>query len=591
MGFSFCRWVLVVLMSAASVAHAGGTLIYNVNGHTMAAGARVDFIAIEYSNGLIERLYTDEQSVQGSLAEHRIDGKGSTLLPGLIDAHGHISSLGASLRSVDLTGAASETEAAQRVQQFSGDDSAADQSWIQGRGWNQVLWPERQFPDRRSLDAVAPNRPVALSRVDGHAMWVNSKALALAGIDASTPDPEGGQIIRDRSGEPSGVLVDNAMDLVFEAIGVASLEAVEADIVRGLEAAAATGLTLVHDAGVSAQEVQAYRNLQAAGRLPIRVYPMLSVLDPDNDPLLAEGPFRSEDGMLHVRSVKISADGALGSRGAALHRDYSDMPDHTGLLLLSDEELSQHIGRSAQAGFQVNVHAIGDLANTRVLEKFADINQSPKIRAQRHRVEHAQILRPQDINQFAKLDVIASIQPTHATSDKNMAEDRLGASRLEGAYAWNTLLRSQARLAGGSDFPVEPANPLYGLHAAVTRTDREGEPLGGWRPEEKLSPAEALSLFTEWAAYAGHEEEFLGRLAPGFAADFVLVKDDFFAQSEQAIWQNEVLATVVAGKVSIGVPPAQCEPKTSVHSGFCATCWRDHGPPNMCLLGLGYIQA
>ena len=549
MGFSFCRWVVVVLMSAASVAHAGGTLIYNVNGHTMAAGARVDFIAIEYSNGLIERLYTDEQSVQGSLAEHRIDGKGSTLLPGLIDAHGHISSLGASLRSVDLTGAASETEAAQRVQQFSGDDPAADQSWIQGRGWNQVLWPERQFPDRRSLDAVAPNRPVALSRVDGHAMWVNSKALALAGIDASTPDPEGGQIIRDRSGEPSGVLVDNAMDLVFEAIGVASLEAVEADIVRGLEAAAATGLTSVHDAGVSAQEIQAYRNLQAAGRLPIRVYPMLSVLDPDNDPLLAEGPFRSEDGMLHVRSVKISADGALGSRGAALHRDYSDMPDHTGLLLLSDEELSQHIGRSAQAGFQVNVHAIGDLANTRVLEKFADINQSPKIRAQRHRVEHAQILRPQDINQFAKLDVIASIQPTHATSDKNMAEDRLGASRLEGAYAWNTLLRSQARLAGGSDFPVEPANPLYGLHAAVTRTDREGEPLGGWRPEEKLSRADALSLFTEWAAYAGHEEEFLGRLAPGFAADFVLVKDDFFAQSEQAIWQNEVLATVVAGKV------------------------------------------
>ena len=549
MGISFCRCVLVVLMSAASVAHAAGTLIYNVNGHTMVAGARVDFIAIEYSNGMIDRVYTDEQSVQGSLADHRIDGQGSTLLPGLIDAHGHVRGLGASLRNVDLTGAASETEAAQRVQQFSGNDPAADESWIEGRGWNQVLWPERQFPDRRSLDAVAPNRPVALSRVDGHAMWVNSKALALAGIDASTLDPEGGQIIRDRSGEPSGVLVDNAMDLVFDAIGVASLEAIEADIVRGLEAAAATGLTSVHDAGVSAQEIQAYRNLQAAGRLPIRVYPMLSVLDPDNDPLLAEGPFRSDDGMLHVRSVKISADGALGSRGAALHRDYSDMPDHTGLLLLSDEELSHHIERSAQAGFQVNVHAIGDLANTRVLEKFADINQSPTIRAQRHRVEHAQILRPQDIDQFAQLDVIASIQPTHATSDKNMAEDRLGASRLQGAYAWNTLLRSQAQLAGGSDFPVEPANPLYGLHAAVTRTDREGEPLGGWRPDEKLSRAEALSLFTEWAAYAGHEEQFLGRLAAGFAADFLLVKDDFFAQPEQAIWQNEVLATVVAGKV------------------------------------------
>lgn len=531
------------------VAQAELTLLHNVHGYTMDHGERIDFLALEYEDGVVRRLHREPATLAESEASRRIDGGGATLLPGLIDAHGHVSYYGDALGSVDFVGSASEAEAVQRVAAFMAGDLDDGEGWLRGRGWNQVLWPSNAFPSRQSLDAVTGGRPAAFGRVDGHALWVNSAALAAAGIDRTTPDPEGGQIIRDTEGEPTGVLIDNAMDAVYDAIGEPAIAELEVQIVRGMQAAAATGMTAVHDAGISARTLAAYRNLQARGALPIRAYPMLSVLDPANDEALAAGPFRSEDGMLNVRSVKVVADGALGSRGAALHADYSDQTGHRGLLLLTPDELAHHMRRSAAAGFQVNVHAIGDLANTRVLDEFEALNRDPAIRALRHRVEHAQILRAVDVARFSGLDVIASIQPTHATSDKNMAGDRLGEARLNGAYAWNTLLQSGARLAGGSDFPVEPPDPLFGLHAAVTRTDREGNPLGGWRPQEKLSREQSLSLFTEWAAYAGHEEDNIGRLLPGYAADFVLLEADYFTQPEHAIWQNRVLGTVVAGRV------------------------------------------
>jgi predicted amidohydrolase YtcJ len=342
------------------------------------------------------------------------------------------------------------------------------------------------------------------------------------------------------------------MGIVMAAIGEPSVDELEVQIERSLTALAALGLTAVHDAGISARSLQAYRNLQQQGRMPIRAYVMLSVLDPANDAMLAAGPWVSEDGMLSVRSVKISADGALGSRGAALHADYSDRPGHRGLLLLDEATLRHHMQRAAAAGFQVNVHAIGDLANTRVLDEFARINTDPEQRALRHRVEHAQILTPADIGRFKDLDVIASVQPTHATSDKNMAGDRLGEARLEGAYAWQTLFSSGARLAGGSDFPVEPAEPFFGLHAAVTRQDRDGQPPGGWRIGEALSRDKALSLFTEDAAYSAHAEDQLGRLLPGYSADFILVRDNYFSVSREELWKNQVLGTVVAGKVVFG---------------------------------------
>lgn len=550
----FTRALLIGSLSAvatigSSFALAGGTLIYNVKGYTLDAGQRVEFTALEYDNGTITAVYSAADEMASSEADTRIDGAGATLLPGLIDAHGHVERYGQSLVNVDLTGAGSAAQAADRVAGFLRTHSIDPRGWIQGQGWNQVLWEGKNFPTRDTLDAIDAERPMLLRRVDGHALWVNSAALERAGITRDTPDPEGGQIIRDEAGEPTGVLIDNAMKPVYAAAGDSSLAEKEKDILRALESLASTGMTAVHDAGISATTLQAYRNLHARGELPIRVYPMLSVLDPANDANLAAGPSRSEDGMLSVRSVKISADGALGSRGAALHEDYSDEPGHRGLLLLSDAVLRQHIDRSADAGFQVNVHAIGDLANTRVLDELARINQNSSTRALRHRVEHAQILRPTDIARFDELDIIASIQPTHATSDKNMAGDRLGEARLEGAYAWRSLWASGAAVAGGSDFPIEPPHPLYGLHAAVTRTDREGNPLGGWRPQEKLSREQSLSLFTEGAAYASHEDGTLGRLLPGYAADFILLADDYFTQPEQAIWSNEVLATVVAGKV------------------------------------------
>lgn len=545
---SFTRLAAIAAISMLPAVATAATLIHNVKGYSMRGGERMSFSALEYEDGVITQVYADAAAAANSSAEERIDGGGATLLPGLIDAHGHVTGYARTLTTVNMTGTVSEAGAVRRVAAFLDAAPAADGEWIRGHGWNQVLWASRAFPNRAGLDAVTGDRPAAFSRVDGHALWVNSAALRAAGIDRSTPDPEGGQILRDAGGEPTGVLIDNAMDAVYAAIGEPSVAELETQIETGLAALAALGLTAVHDAGISARELQAYRNLQARGRLPIRVYVMLSVLDPANDATLAQGPWTSEDDMLAVRSVKILADGALGSRGAALHEDYSDQPGHRGLLVLDEETLRHHMQRSVAAGFQANVHAIGDLANTRVLDEFERLNRDPASRALRHRIEHAQILRPQDIGRFRELDVIASVQPTHATSDKNMAGDRLGEQRLQGAYAWHTLFESGARLAGGSDFPVEPAEPFFGLHAAVTRQDRNGEPPGGWRVGEALSRNQALSLFTEDAAYAGHAEDTLGRLEPGYAADFVLVRDDYFEVPRGQLWQNRVLATVVGGR-------------------------------------------
>jgi predicted amidohydrolase YtcJ len=308
-------------------------------------------------------------------------------------------------------------------------------------------------------------------------------------------------------------------------------------------------MTGAHDAGSTALEIDAYDSLLADGDFPMRIYSMLRMADPLIEEKWAAGPRALSNDLFVLRSVKISADGALGSRGAALFEDYSDDPGNKGLLLLSDEALASQIRESAELGFQVNVHAIGDLANAKVLDEFEALSTAPQQRALRHRVEHAQILRTQDIERFAELDVIASVQPTHATSDKNMAGDRVGEARLEGAYAWQTLFESGAKLAGGSDFPVEPPNPFFGLHAAVTRQDRDGEPPGGWRVGEALSRDKALSLFPEDAAYAGHAEEKLGRLLPGYAADFILVRDDFFTVPREQLWSNKVLLTVVAGEI------------------------------------------
>ena len=542
------RILLVAVLSCLACAAAfGSTLIYNVNGYTMDRGARMEFVALEYDQGRITRLYFELDDLSISSADERIDGDGATLLPGLIDAHGHVGNHGLLLRSVDLAGVLSEADAVVRVQKYL--NTAVEQEWVQGRGWNQVLWDSNAFPLRQSLDALDTNKFIVLRRVDGHAMWVNSATLKRAGIDDKTPNPVGGQIVRDAQGVATGVLIDNAMAHVNKVMPAITDVQMAGLLKEAMIDLASYGLTSVHEAASPAQFVRAFQLLRDAGDMPIRIYSMLSVLDPRNDTYLEQGPIIDSQHMLDIRSVKISADGALGSRGAALFDDYSDAPGHTGLLLLTEKQLEHHIDRAMAAGYQVNTHAIGDLANDRVLDFYERLMKKHSSGSMRHRIEHAQILRPEDIDRLAAAEIIASIQPTHATSDMNMAGDRLGQKRVSsGAYAWKSLLDSGARLAGGSDFPVESPNPFFGLYSAVTRQSHQGQPEGGWLPSEKLSREDALSLFTEGAAFAAHQEHLVGKLLPGYYADFILVKDDYFTQPVASIWSNKVLSTYVAGQ-------------------------------------------
>ena len=522
------------------------TLVTNIKGYTLNSQREmVQFTALQFSDDIIDRLYTDTDPLPEGADIVTIDGDGHTLLPGLIDAHGHILSYGLSLLRVNLTGTSSEQEAVQRIIDFQRDNGKLD--WIQGRGWNQVLWESNEFPTSATLDEYLGSTPIWLRRVDGHAGWANSAAMDLAGINLLTPDPAGGQIIRDREGKPTGVFVDNAMGLITAKIPSLTLEEQKFALNKAMLSLAKQGLTSVHDAGVSSTTVEAYKQLQSKSPLPIRVNIMLSAVDPNFEQQLAKGHFLSDDGILAINSVKIAADGALGSRGAALIDEYSDMPDHTGLLLHSAERLNYYMETAMRAGFQVNTHAIGDHANKIVMDHYQRLIQSTNSKAMRHRIEHAQVLRFEDILRFSELGVIASMQATHATSDKNMAEDRLGSIRIQGAYAWRKLLQANAVIANGSDFPVESPNPFFGLHAAITRQDHNNEPPGGWMPEEKMTVLEAFASFTIDAAYAGHQETSIGTLEAGKKADFILIDQDIMTIDPSMIWQTTVLQTWVNG--------------------------------------------
>ena len=543
------------LIGLCSAADATTFLLDNVRGYRLDADTgRQTFSALYIENGKV-RAYDDAARQLAEVGNsERVNGAGKTVLPGLIDSHGHVQGLGQEKRQIDLRGSPSLADALQRVKQFAtrhggqpGSDARRTQ-WLLGRGWNQVLWQGKQFPTAADLDAVIADRPVLLERIDGHASWANSVAMQRAGITKATPDPDGGQIIRDRNGNPTGIFIDNAMSLLNAHVPATSADERRAQLRDALQALAALGMTGVHDAGISPDDYQLYQQLGQQDHLPIRVYAMLAD-SPDARKLLKNPPPAPLfEHRLYLQSVKAWADGALGSRGAALMADYSDHPQHRGLLLYSAAQLRELTALGVNNGWQMNIHAIGDAGNRLVLDTLAEVARDGKARALRHRIEHAQVIALADIPRFNAQQVIASIQPTHATSDMNMAEARVGAERIKGAYAWRKLLDAGARLAGGSDFPVELANPFYGLHAAITRADRNGQPNGGWYPGEKLSRDEALRLFTDDAAYAGHMETITGSLAIGQYADFIVIDRDYFTVPEHDIADTKVLSTWVAGR-------------------------------------------
>jgi predicted amidohydrolase YtcJ len=541
--------ILLVLLSSIA-ANAQTVIVTNVTGYSLSsAGSAANrlrtFDRLVIVDGKVSNVSSGATTPPPAGATI-VDGGGKTLLPGLIDAHGHVADLGQARLQADLRGTTSLEVALDRVRTFAAANPR--DAWVRGDGWNQVLWPGKQFPTAKDLDRIVSDRPALLTRIDGHAIWVNSAALRLAGVTSATKDPAGGQIVRDAQGNPTGVLLDAAKPLIEQKLP----EQTDVDIKRALTTAlnelAALGMTGVHDAGVSVREFHLYQELGAAGSLPIRVNAMLAD-SPDARTALDAGPRPLEfEDHLQMISVKAWVDGALGSRGAALLADYRDQPHHRGLMLYTGEQMETLARLTAAKGWQLNVHAIGDAGNRRVLDAFEKMLTPAQRHALRPRIEHAQVIALEDIPRFAKLDVIASMQPTHATSDMNMAEDRLGPDRIKGAYAWRTLFKAGARLAGGSDFPVERPNPFLGLYAAVTRQDAAGRPPGGWYPAEKLTREEALQLFTLDAAFAGHMETQVGSLEPGKWADFILIDRDYFKVPENEIDDIKVVATYVGGR-------------------------------------------
>jgi predicted amidohydrolase YtcJ len=479
-----------------------------------------------------------------------IDARGAAVLPGLHDSHGHFTGLGASLQVLRLRGTRNWEQIVGMVRKRAA--SAKPGEWITGRSWDQNDWPVKEFPSHELLSAAAPNNPVYLTRVDGHAAVVNKVAMDAAGLNKDTKDPEGGRIIRDAKGNPTGTLIDRAQGLVARNIPPASREQLEEQILLADAEARKLGLTMVHDAGAGTENVEAYKRLIDSGKLQTRLHVMLrgsmDMLKPhfDRGPITNYGHHH-----LAVRAIKIVADGALGSRGAALLEPYSDEAGNTGLLTTPPEEVYAQTLAASKAGFQTCIHAIGDRANRMVMDTFERVQKEvPGARNLRMRNEHTQILDAAEIARFAKLNVIASMQATHATSDLPWAPARLGPQRIEeGAYVWQKLMKAGAVIANGSDFPVEEPNPMLGLYASITRQDESGNPPAGWQPDQRMSRDEMLNSFTINGAFAAHAEKDLGSLTPGKLADLVVLSKDVMVVPPKEILTTTVTTTIIGGKV------------------------------------------
>lgn len=541
---------LFLLLSAGLSSQAfADTLLFNANGYTLQkSGALKKFDAMVFdSHGKILEVGNGKSLKRHYAQAQLLDAGGKTVLPGLIDAHGHVFGLGNAVSRLSLRATTSLAEAQAAIADYA--KKFPQHQWILGGEWNQAIWKLGRFPTAAEIDSVVSERPVWLRRVDGHAGWANSAAMKLAGITRNSLDPQGGKIERDANGEPTGVLVDNAMMLMEKVLPSENESELRAALDAAMEQLRSVGLTSVHDAGVGKDGDRLMREYALQNKLTTRVYGMIGGVSGYFDEVSKQGPLLSlADDKYALRAVKLYSDGALGSRGAALLAPYSDAPNTKGLLFVADQEMQAMVKKAASLGYQVNVHAIGDAGNRQVIESLAAINKDPKTRAIRHRIEHAQILELSDIPRLKANDIIPSMQPTHATSDMNMAEDRVGKQRLQGAYAWRTFLKQGSRIACGSDFPVEGHNPFWGLYAAISRQDFEQKPKGGWHAEQAMSRVEAFRCFTLDAAYAAHQENIIGSLERGKWADFIVIDRDIFKVPVAEIYKTEVLQTWQAGR-------------------------------------------
>lgn len=524
--------------AADLVLHNG--VIYTVNGEFAVAEA------VAVKDGAIVAVGTDEELkdwIAG--AERTIDLAGKTVVPGLIDAHAHLAGYAAALDKIDLVDTAGIAEIGEKV----AARVAASQpgEWIIGRGWDQNDWEVKQFPTAADLDTYAPDNPVMLTRVDGHAIWANSAAMKMAGVDKNTPAPDGGEIIRDRRGNPTGIFVDNAEGLIANHVPPVPRERMKELMQQAVRNCLAVGLTGNHEMGAGPDDLVLIKELIEEDKWPYRYYVLLSSGLPNLDELLAAGAQNVGNDRLVVRGVKAYADGALGSRGAALLAPYSDRPDSSGLVITSKEELQALTERCLTAGFQVCTHAIGDRGNRTVLDAYEGALTATGAADARLRIEHAQIISPEDMGRFKALGVIPSMQPTHCTSDLPWAIDRIGSERITGAYAWRTLLETGVFIPCGSDFPVEGINPIWGFYSAVTRKHQDGTPAEGYFPEQKMTREEALKGFTIWAAWSGFMEDRVGSIEVGKHADFVVLDRDIMQVPENEILGATVLLTIIDG--------------------------------------------
>ena len=519
-----------------------------VNGHIITMDENISEVeALAIGQGKILSIGTTEEIMNSYSDAEVVNLKGKTVMPGIIESHGHLLSLGQSFLELNFEGVTTPQEVVQKVQERVSETPSGQ--WITGWGWDEGAWA-KNYPTNKELNKVSPENPVYLRGLHGFACWANDKALEIAGIKKDTPDPENGKIIKDAiSGRPTGILTNEAQGLLTPHIPPMTPDQVERALKLAIEECLKNGLTTVHEAKTSAEMLEAFRSLQKKNELKSRIYVMLDVTDKNLiEPFFIKGPEIDPNNMLAIRCIKIFVDGALGSRGAALLEPYSDAPGEKGAIVTPEDTLYRLTVRALKSGLQIAVHAIGDRANRITLNAFRRaLGEVPQVQDHRLRVEHAQVVALDDIPKFAPRGIVLSMQPPHCTSDMPWAETRVGSERIKGAYAWRSFLDTGAHLTFNSDFPGETLNPFYGMYAALTRQTPDGRPEGGWYPEQCLSRGEVLRAYTVEGAYSGFEEDIKGKILPGMLADFIVFSDDILTIPVQKLLSLQVEQTYLDG--------------------------------------------